>query len=81
MTKMTTTQRDEFRVDLLQRSKKGNLWCSYQGLVVCVFERYGRFSWSIADTKGVRYSRKLYASEWDAAGALAKVIRLIDEKV
>jgi hypothetical protein len=51
------------------RSRKGNLWCSLDGLTVSVFPRGDRWQWCIASAGGPRYSRESYASEAEAAEA------------
>jgi hypothetical protein len=53
------------------RSKKGNLYCAdFNGLALTIFERGGRFWWSIAVDGQVSYSQCSYECETDAINAL-----------
>jgi hypothetical protein len=63
-----------------RRSKRGNLWRTYKGWTLCVFEKgSGWYSWSIADADGPHYSNRSYRSEQQALDSLwAKVVRLED---
>jgi hypothetical protein len=57
----------------LRRSRKGNLWRRLPtGETVSVFPRAeASWSYSVADERGVRYSKADYASEQEAVAALA----------
>jgi hypothetical protein len=63
--------RSEFEAGF-KRSKKGNLWREFHGLIVTVFRAKDteRFRWSISDPEGVRFSDCSYESESDALSAV-----------
>jgi len=58
-----------------KRSKKGNLWRTWQQLTVVVFKRQDVFAWSIANDDGVKFSTKSFSTEEDAIENLWKVLR------
>ena len=63
-----------------QRSKRGNLWRTWEGLTLSIFRRRGvddLYGWSIADEDGVRYSRESFDSEDDAMTAICDELELI----
>lgn len=55
-----------------KESRKGNLWRSWDGMIVSVFrhKRSGRWAWSIADGDGPRFSAGTYGSPEAAMVAL-----------
>lgn len=56
-----------------RRSKKGNIWRTWEGVTVTIFERAeGFFRWSIADGDGVRYSPGAYETDGEALEMLAE---------
>jgi len=67
----TTVDRGKLDPGSFLRSKKGNLWRTHKGKVVSVFKNpHGLYSWSIADSVRVRFSRRGYRTEEYALKAL-----------
>jgi len=69
----------EFRAGF-QRSKRGNLWRTWEGKTLTVFRRRGDvFAWCIAtdDAARPRWAARNYHSEEDALHALAEALEVI----
>jgi hypothetical protein len=56
-------------------SKKGHLWCLYDGKTLTVFQdKFGRWCWCIADSEGPRFSPKKYDDQELALCALFREV-------
>ncbi len=66
-----TNERTDFLADM-RRSRKGNLWRrTDDGRTATIFvNKYGAYSWCIADGTETQFSRHSFASERDAAADL-----------
>ena len=53
-----------------RRSKRGNIWCEWDGLTLTVFPRSQGFCWCIADSEGPQFSRRRYETEGEAMESL-----------
>jgi hypothetical protein len=61
------------------RSRRGNLWRTWDGLTLTVFERpSGEFEWCVAEGDSLRFSSGGWASEEEALVALACELGLGD---
>ena len=56
-----------------QRSRKGNLWRTWEGLTVTIYYRQGRYRYSISNDllPELRFSEASYGDEQEAIEALA----------
>jgi len=60
-----------------KRSKKGNLWCHYNGLIVSVFKQSdGGYGWCVAGEDDKRYSSHEYETEEEAIEALSAELEI-----
>ncbi len=70
-------EREAFAAEF-RRSRKGNLWRTYDGRTVVVFQREadGCFAWSIngGDDVGTQFSESAYEIECDAMESLMDVL-------
>jgi hypothetical protein len=68
---------DEFENPAAWRSsKRGNVWREYDGRVLTIFRRRGRYRWAIGATEEweTQFSEESYSSEAEAITALRETL-------